>query len=674
MHKWVVAALAAIVTLGLLGVGTASAASKTIKVGDTNNNSLSDVQNSCLNQGGVITSWTFIINQIRGPKPATINVTFQGVATPVSVAVGTQGGASNAHYTVNRPVGGVVTNATASIDSSWSGQFVLSHVTCVIPTANVTLTKTFEDGPFTHPPVAGSACFTIAPNTGTSASAQCSNTPQWNGLKVGSYTITETTVPAGYVAITPISFKVALDCTGVVGTCFVASVTPQTFDLGSQLDELKPGALSVVKKLGPAPGTAWSGGNVTFNVCAGQNVSAEDCEDDAVTTLTYPGSASSGDLDEGWYTVCEVVPNGYIPDSECLSVAVAAGETAAANELTFVNTLAIAGVKLTKTFESGPFTEAPAEGDACFTLAPNPGPDEAIQCSNTPEWTELTVGAYTISETTAPDGYLAIADIDFTVAIDCTGVVGVCVKADVDGSLTDLGEFNDSLQDGFLSVLKLLGGSNSTTWTDGSVFFYVCQNDDDDASPNTACNPNDGGYVETLEVTPTINPAESGALEEGYYTVCEAALAGYQADQQCKVVQVVAGETAEQNKVSFTNTPSVLSACSPGYWGKDFHFDSWPAAYSPTDLVTDVFGIDMDDMTLADALNLTGGGVNRALRIGTSALLDAAALNPGYTEIEVIDAVQDAVAAFEGGNATLGNSIIDELEAAWKPVENCPLN
>ncbi len=135
--KLPLAALVAVVTLlGVLanGAGIASATDE-IHVGDRNNNSLADVQEECFDAGGTITSWTFIINQIRsGPKP-DITVEFASGATAV-VSAGRQGGSSNAHYTV---VGtGEVVDAYTSIHAGWRGQFVLSHVTC-------------EEGPGTPP-------------------------------------------------------------------------------------------------------------------------------------------------------------------------------------------------------------------------------------------------------------------------------------------------------------------------------------------------------------------------------------------------------------------------------------------------------------------------------------------------------------------------------------------
>jgi hypothetical protein len=571
---------------------------------------------------------------------------------------------------VSLPGGGVVTNATASIYNTWSGQFVLSHVECVIPTANVKLTKTFEDGPFTHPPVNGAACFTLSPNPGPSASQQCTNTPTWTGLTVGDYTVTETTVPDGYVAIDPIDFTVATDCGAVTDPCVEASITPLTLDLGLHEDALQDGFLSVVKLLGPAPGTQWTGDPVAFNVCA--NSPADDateqtpeaCASGVDETLSYPSDGESDALAEGYYTVCEVVPDGYIPDDQCQVVKVVAGETADANVVTVINTLATASVSLTKTFEPGVFTEAPAEGDACFTLSPNPGPSASQQCTNTPQWSGLTVGDYTISETEVPDGYLAIADIEFTVAIDCSSSDDPCIEADTADTLTDLGEFQDGLQDGFLSVLKLLGPAPGTAWTGDDVSFNVCANDPADSNVEQTPAACASGADEVLTYP---SNAESGALAEGYYTVCEVVPTGYAADDECKVVQVVAGETAEANVVTFINTPNAgTQGCTPGFWqgGNGIKLwntspdADWTAAVlaggsaNPPFIQTTLFNsfftpqAVMNGQTMLDAVSNGGGSadVNKAARSLVAAYLNASiGLDYPYSTAQLISMWDDAI-------------------------------
>lgn len=83
--------------------------------------------------------------------------------------------------------------------------------------------------------------------------------------------------------------------------------------------------------------------------------------------------------------------------------------------------------------------------------------------------------------------------------------------------------------------------------------------------------------------------------------------------------------------------------CTPGYWKN--HLSSWgPTGYSPTDDFDTVFGVDLfnPDITLQQAINMGGGGVNKLARHGTAALLNATHpdLNYPLTEAEVIAYVQ----------------------------------
>ena len=76
--------------------------------------------------------WHFIINQIDTPSdaPGSITVTFQQAGTKtVNLYTVTNGG--TAHYIVQTGPGDTLLNATAQIYKDWSGQFNLSHTTCV---------------------------------------------------------------------------------------------------------------------------------------------------------------------------------------------------------------------------------------------------------------------------------------------------------------------------------------------------------------------------------------------------------------------------------------------------------------------------------------------------------------------------------------------------------------
>jgi hypothetical protein len=92
----------------------------------------------------------------------------------------------------------------------------------------------------------------------------------------------------------------------------------------------------------------------------------------------------------------------------------------------------------------------------------------------------------------------------------------------------------------------------------------------------------------------------------------------------------------------FTNTP-LPEGCSPGYWKK--HLSEWaPTGFSPGDDFDATFGVDLfdPDITLDEAVNAKGGGVNKLARHGTAGLLSAAHPTVSYplTVAEVISAVQ----------------------------------
>jgi hypothetical protein len=125
--------------------------------------------------------------------------------------------------------------------------------------------------------------------------------------------------------------------------------------------------------------------------------------------------------------------------------------------------------------------------------------------------------------------------------------------------------------------------------------------------------------------------------------------------------------------ITFTNrlipTPGD-EGCTPGYWKQSQHFDSWEG-YATGDDFDTVFGVDLfnPDITLLQALNQGGGGVNALARHAVAALLNAASsgVDASLTEGEVIQLVQDAslgLVPIETAKNTLAAS--NEL--------GCPLN
>jgi hypothetical protein len=116
-----------------------------------------------------------------------------------------------------------------------------------------------------------------------------------------------------------------------------------------------------------------------------------------------------------------------------------------------------------------------------------------------------------------------------------------------------------------------------------------------------------------------------------------------------------------------------LQGCTPGYWKQEQHFDSWQV-YAPTDTFNAVFGVTgpfPDSLTLLEAMNLGGGGVNALARHAVAALLDSVhpAVDYALTPAQVL---ADTKAALESGSAT-------QIEAAKNLFRvlnerGCPLN
>jgi hypothetical protein len=100
---------------------------------------------------------------------------------------------------------------------------------------------------------------------------------------------------------------------------------------------------------------------------------------------------------------------------------------------------------------------------------------------------------------------------------------------------------------------------------------------------------------------------------------------------------------AAQSPIAPSNAPGSggtqwtagTGGCTPGYWKQEQHFDSWPTftgdeaqfSLTPDMTLTEAFGLldrwDSDNITLFEALNLEGGGLNALLRHMVAALLNA---------------------------------------------------
>ena len=353
-----------------------------------------------------------------------------------------------------------------------------------------------------------------------------------------------------------------------------------------------------------------------------------------------------------------------------------------------------ASVRFTKTFEPGALTPL---GQACFTLSRVPAPppplssDSATQCGTgsplTFQWDDLVAGAYTIEETTVPAGYSKLANITFTVAEDCTGVVGTCVQASSSPTPFNLGTFSNDLAPGDLRVRKLLGPTGGA-WNGPDVTIYICLNggtppgSSSTELPLTSCDS--AGEAEAVVTLTAADSSEDvTGLEEGWYTLCEFPVpAGYSVDDQCQTIEVRSGEAASANVVTFTNTPSG-EGCTPGFWKT--HPQLWDGVggndvtntVQTTDLFNATFGVTSaqsglaDTVTLLDATNLNGGGKKALARHAAAALASAdSGIDYPYSVAQVRALYRDGVGA-DAGPETV-QSALAKLQAANEL--GCPLN
>jgi hypothetical protein len=86
-------------------------------------------QGACLDSGGTVNLWHFIINGLTSDAPASIHVIWDNGAAQEDVPLSPPP-SDTAHYETTLHQGLLVTDATAMLPDEWTGQFNLSHVGC----------------------------------------------------------------------------------------------------------------------------------------------------------------------------------------------------------------------------------------------------------------------------------------------------------------------------------------------------------------------------------------------------------------------------------------------------------------------------------------------------------------------------------------------------------------
>lgn len=128
--------------------------------------------------------------------------------------------------------------------------------------------------------------------------------------------------------------------------------------------------------------------------------------------------------------------------------------------------------------------------------------------------------------------------------------------------------------------------------------------------------------------------------------------------------------TTETTPTTTTTPPEGEEGCTPGFWKQPQHFDFWTDPFDPGDPLSSVFdegaliaaGVD-PDVTLLEALETGGGGVDALLRQAVAAVLNAA--SPAVDFPSSVEDIVDAVnAALLSGDAAAIEELKDELDAA----------
>ena len=199
----------------------------------------------------------------------------------------------------------------------------------VYRSAQVSLTKTFEVGPIT---TLGEACFTLTrtsptgagtPPLSTDSAEQCdtssSITLTWRNLVAGSYTISESKTPAGYSAMTDITFAVVADD-------FSTSNLNQSF---TRSDPLLKGTLKIAKTISGSSDLGTF--SFRFNVQPCGSDSSCTTPGTSLGTFTVDNANNpvtvSSNLAEGYYLITELPVAGFTPDTLTQIAAVPAGGT-----------------------------------------------------------------------------------------------------------------------------------------------------------------------------------------------------------------------------------------------------------------------------------------------------------------------------------------------------------
>ncbi|MBA7560119.1 hypothetical protein ES695_11895 [Candidatus Atribacteria bacterium 1244-E10-H5-B2] len=207
----------------------------------------------------------------------------------------------------------------------------------------------------------------------------------WSNLPWDTYTIRETTTPAGYTPIADI-------------TAIVVGAAQQSYSFNRANTKIVLGSITLNKTGLDATDTA----GFTLYYSSGAAVVGGE------KTVTGNGSVNWSNLPWDTYNIKETTtPPGYVPIADITGIVVGASQQSYSFDR--VNTKIVLGsITLNKsglgTGDTAGFTLYNSAGAAV-------GAEKTVTGNGTVSWTNLPWGTYKIKETTTPKGYTRIANI-----------------------------------------------------------------------------------------------------------------------------------------------------------------------------------------------------------------------------------------------------------------------
>ena len=237
----------------------------------------------------------------------------------------------------------------------------------------------------------------------TNGSGQCSFT----SVALGTYTVAETTTPAGYQTAAPQMADVVLGSSPGVG-----DTISLTFS-----DPYAPATIKVVKDDASTPPVGLSG--ATFTLYAGSNTSGTQL---GTCTTDSTGGCGLGNLNvtQGTtFTMAETTaPNGYFAASP-ETFTVTWGNTSQTITETFIDTPVPGTIDIQKNDANGKGLDG-----AVFTLSGGPTSGSCTTSGGACQFTNVALGTYTVTETTTPAGYETALPQQVTVGLGSAPGVG----------------------------------------------------------------------------------------------------------------------------------------------------------------------------------------------------------------------------------------------------------